>query len=181
VEPFGEAVCEGERMFGTVGYRPQVPGRTSTMEPQTMGRNAAIKKYRMHTRGQAIDLFSTGVDSPVVAELLSGPWIRRASELVTAEDGSRATRSGSGKLAEESIEVEWDGERACPTSFRRPGKRRRYQVETLVGYWVEERFWWDAAAYVSRRCFRVVVHTGAIYDLAFDRLTGRWLLVGIGD
>jgi hypothetical protein len=146
-----------------------------------MSRNAAIKKYRMHTQGQAIDLFSTGVDSPVVAELLRAPWIRRASELVAAGDGAEATRSGSGKLAEEPVDVEWDGESACPISFRRSGKRRRYQVEALVGYWVEERFWWDPAAHVSRRCFRVVAHTGAIYDLAYDRLAERWLLVGIGD
>jgi hypothetical protein len=146
-----------------------------------MGRNAEIKKYRMHTTGQAIDLFSTGVDSPVVAELLNGPWIRRASELVDAKDGASATRSGSGKLAEEPVEVEWDGESACPRSFYRPKKRRRYRVEALVGYWVEERCWWDAATHVSRRCFRVVAHTGAIYDLAYDRLAERWLLFGIGD
>ena len=129
-----------------------------------MSRNTAIKKYRMHTRGQAIDLFATGIDSPVVAELLSAPWIRRASELVDAKDGAEATRGGSGKLAEEPVEVAWDGERACPTSFRRSGTRRSYQVEALVGYWVEERFWWDESAHVSRRCFRVVAHSGAIYD-----------------
>jgi hypothetical protein len=163
-------------MFDTVEHPPFDQGARNTM-----GRNAAIKKYRMHTRGQAIDLFATGVDSPVVVELLSGPWIMRASELVEAKDGAAVTRGGSGKLAEEPIEVQWDGESACPRSFRRPGKRRLYQVETLVGYWVEERFWWDAAAHVSRRCFRVVVHTGAIYDLAYDRLAERWLLVGIGD
>jgi hypothetical protein len=33
---------------------------------------------------------------------------------------------------------------------------------------------------MSRRCFRVLTRDG-LYDLAYDRLNGRWLLVGIVD
>lgn len=146
-----------------------------------MGRNTAIKKYRVHRMGQAIDLFATGIDSPVVAELLDAPWIFRASQLVDPADGSERSRDAAGKRADEAIDVVWDGERACPVAFIRTESRRRYRVEALVAYWVEERNWWDEAAHVSRRCFRVVAHTGAIYDLAYDKLAEKWLLTGIGD
>ncbi len=144
-----------------------------------MGRNVAIRRYEMHPEGQAIGLFATGVRSPVVAELLRAPWITRASDLVTHDAAERD--GGAGKRVEGPVSVEWDGERACPVSFAIPGRRRRYEVEAVVGYWVDERFWWDAEAHVSRRCFRVLAHTGALYDLAYDKLGDSWLLVGIGD
>ncbi len=146
-----------------------------------MGRNGAIKRYDMHPEGQAIDLFATGVRSPIVAELLRAPWIARASDLLVKEDGPDGAREGAAKRVERSVIVEWDGERACPVSFTIPGKRVRYEVEALVGYWVDERFWWDEDAHVSRRCFRVLARTGALYDLAYDRLADSWLLIGIGD
>jgi hypothetical protein len=146
-----------------------------------MGRNNAIKRYTSHPEGQAIDLFATGVRSPVVAELLRAPWIARASDLLCREDGADGARGAASKRVEQPITVHWDGERRCPTRFSVPGRRDPYEVEALVGFWVEERFWWDPAAHVSRRCFRVIAHTGALYDLAYDRLAEEWLLVGIGD
>lgn len=146
-----------------------------------MGRNAAIKRYSSQPEGQPIDLFATGACSPVVAELLRAPWIARASDLLDARDGGEGARGDAGKRVERPIAVEWDGERRCPVSFSIPGRRRPYRVEALVGHWVEERFWWDEDAHVSRRCFRVIAHTGAVYDLAYDRLAESWLLVGIGD
>jgi hypothetical protein len=146
-----------------------------------MGRNAAIKGYVSDPEGQPIDLFATGVRSPVVAELLRAPWIFRASDLLREEDGADGARSAASKRVEQRVTVHWDGERRCPTWFAVPGRRNRYRVEALVGFWVEERFWWDPAAHVSRRCFRVIADTGALYDLAYDRLAEEWLLVGIGD
>jgi hypothetical protein len=138
-----------------------------------MGRNAAIKRYDMHPDGQPIDLFdSVRGRLPVVLELLKSPWIVRGSDLVRAEDAP------SGKRTAEEVTVAWDGERRCPTAFT--WKRHRYHVDALVQTWAVERRWWDVEQRVSRRCFRVLAR-GGVYDLAFDRLSGRWLLVGIVD
>ena len=52
------------------------------------------------------------------------------------------------------------------------GKRARREVE--------DRFWWDPEAHVSRRCFRVLARAG-VWDLAWDRISRTWSLVGIGD
>jgi hypothetical protein len=65
-----------------------------------------------------------------------------------------------------------------PAAFTLEG--RRYRVESLVQSWTVERAWWDPRARMSRRCFRVLTRDG-LYDLAYDRLNGRWLLVGIVD
>jgi hypothetical protein len=142
-----------------------------------MGRNATIKRYELHPQGQAIDLFARGARSPVVAELLSAPWISRASDLLSEE--ADAPYGGAGKRARREVDVEWDRTHGRPAAFRLEGKGR-YEVEALIGYWVEDRFWWDPAAHVSRRCFRVLARAG-VWDLAWDRITHTWSLVGIGD
>lgn len=138
-----------------------------------MGRNAAIKHYDLHPDGQPVDLFdSVRGRLPVILELLKSPWIVRGAELVTSEDAA------SGKRADEQVTVVWDGARRSPTAFRWKG--RRYCVDALVQTWAVERRWWDAERRVSRRCFRVLAR-GGVYDLAFDRLARRWLLVGVVD
>ena len=144
-----------------------------------MGRNADIKKYDLHPEGQPIDLFARGTRSPVVAELLSAPWLRRASELPGAREGSPEAGAGSGKRALREVTVDWDPGRGRPSAFHVPGKGR-YDVEALIGYWVEDRFWWDPETHVSRRCFRLLAR-GGVWDVAYDRLTQSWSLVGIGD
>ena len=142
-----------------------------------MGRNAQIKHYALHPEGQPIDLFARGTHSPIVAELLSSAWISRASDLLGEEDS--AATGGTGKRARREVTVEWDREHGRPAAFRVSGKGR-YEVEALIGYWVEDRFWWDPAAHVSRRCFRVLARAG-VWDLAWDRISRTWSLVGIGD
>ena len=143
-----------------------------------MGRNARIKQYDLHPEGQPIDLFARGARSPVVAELLTSPWIARASDLLGSGDDTAGGSSG-GKRAHREIAVEWDARHHRPTAFRIADKGR-YEVEALIGYWVEDRFWWDPDLHVSRRCFRVLARAG-VWDLSFDRLTNSWSLTGIGD
>jgi hypothetical protein len=46
--------------------------------------------------------------------------------------------------------------------------------------WAIERSWWDLRRRASRRCFRVLAR-GGLYDLAYDRVDSRWLLIGIVD
>ncbi|MBE0475773.1 MAG: hypothetical protein IBX62_01540 [Coriobacteriia bacterium] len=138
-----------------------------------MGRNPAIKRYRTHTRGQSADLFGDKRGRlPVVMELLRSPWVVRGSELPGCDGAA------PGKRVEREVEVEWDGERRVPAMFSWGG--RRYRVDALAQAWAVERAWWDPRERVSRRCFRVLAR-GGVYDLAYDRLTNRWLLVGIVD
>lgn len=138
-----------------------------------MGRNRAIKTFDPRKEGQPLDLF-TAADArlPVIVELLKSPWIMRASELATSDTGL------SGKRRDREITVVWDGARRAPTSFTLDG--RRYRIDALVQTWTLERAWWDPRKRLSRRCFRVLSR-GGLYDLAYDRLSGRWLLAGIVD
>jgi len=137
-----------------------------------MGRNRAIKEFDPKRPGQPLDLFEAqNTRLPVVLELLRSPWIMRASDLPPRP-------IGAGKRVEHEIDVVWDGTRSCPASFTYAG--RRYPVDALVQTWSVERSWWDLRTRMSRRCFRVLAR-GGLYDLAYDRIAGRWLLTGIGD
>jgi hypothetical protein len=119
-----------------------------------------------------MDLFDDGRGRlPIVLELLRSPWIRRASELA-AHDASAARRF------EKPIDVAWNGSRRAPGVFVLQG--RRYKVDALLQRWSVEQRWWREKERESRRCFRVLAR-GGVYDLAYDRLTDRWLLVGIVD
>jgi hypothetical protein len=139
----------------------------------TVGRNSAIKRYDATPAGQPLELLDTRRSRlPVILELPKSPWIVRASELVS-RDGVFAA-----KCADESIEVVWDPERQCPVEFSRDNKH--YRVDAVVQVWATERAWWDRRRRVSRRFFRVLAR-GGVYDLAFDRASGSWLLVGIQD
>jgi len=139
-----------------------------------MGRDHAIKEFDPATgNGQPLDLFS-GRDArrPVIVELLRSPWIVRGSQVAAGTSGH------GGKRRDEELDVVWDGARRAPSAFKMHGKR--YSVDALVQTWTLERAWWDPRARLSRRCFRVLAR-GGLYDLAYDCLTGRWLLVGIVD
>jgi hypothetical protein len=136
-----------------------------------VGRNAAIKGFDAHPPGQPQDLFSsTDGKRPVMLELLGSPWLRRVSDLPSGD--------GAGRRAERKVEVEWDGERARPDAFVSHGTR--HQVDAVVAQWAVERAWWDRANAVSRRCFRVIAR-GGVWDLAYDRMRGEWLITGVVD
>ena len=138
-----------------------------------MGRNAAIKQHSTSSLGQPAELFDTKHGRlPIILELLASPWIVRASDLRRG-DGSCAT-----KLAEEPVAVAWDAEHQYPSSFIRSG--RTYRIDAIVQIWVAERAWWDPRRKVSRRFWRVLAR-GGVYDLAYDREQGVWLLIGIQD
>ncbi|MHB1340292.1 MAG: DUF6504 family protein [Coriobacteriia bacterium] len=139
-----------------------------------MGRNRAIKAFDpAQDQAQALDLF-TGRDTrlPVVLELLKSPWVMRGSQV--AGSGSVS----AGKRREEVVDVSWDGTKRSPATF--VWRDKRYRVDALVQTWTIERGWWDPRRRISRRCFRVLAR-GGLYDLAYDRLAGVWLLVGVVD
>ena len=90
----------------------------------------------------------------------------------------RKDGSGAAKRAEEPVEVVWDPERRYPTAFTRDAKT--YRVDAIVQVWATERSWWDPRKRVSRRFWRVLAR-GGVYDLAYDRTSASWLLIGIQD
>ena len=94
----------------------------------------------------------------------------RASELVR-DDSSEAA-----KRREETIAVAWDARRRCPASFER--EARAYRIDAVIQVWAVERFWWNPRKRISRRYWRVIAR-GGTYDLAYDRLERRWLLLGV--
>ncbi len=74
--------------------------------------------------------------------------------------------------------VDWDAERQYPTAFARGS--RAYRIDGIVQIWAADRSWWDPRRRVSRRYWRVLAR-GGVYDLAYDRATGAWMLIGIQD
>jgi len=138
-----------------------------------VGHNAAIKQFTATPAGQPLELFDQEHERlPVVLELFASPWIVRAAELTPGE-GSNAV-----KHASEALEVTWDAVRQHPLAFKRD--ERLYPVDTVVQSWAVERAWWDPHQRVSRRFWRVL-SAGGVYDIAYNREDGRWLLMGIQD
>jgi len=139
-----------------------------------MVRNAAIKRYELLRGGCALGLFDSSEERRLaVLDLLSTEWFCRASELDCAGD------AGVGRRIREPVAVTWSAEDRCPVAFARGG--REYHVESIVQTWAVEHAWWDPAEHISRRCWRVLTKDGGPYDLAFDRMACRWILLGIQD
>jgi len=139
-----------------------------------VGRNAAIKEYRSLPEGLPLDLFDSAEGRrPIVLDLLATVWLVRASELRRPGDGGLGRRIG------EPVAVSWEATGRSPAAFAWRG--RVYDVTSVVQTWAVEHAWWDAGARVSRRCWRVLAGDGGTYDLAFDRVTGTCLLLGMQD
>ena len=67
---------------------------------------------------------------------------------------------------------------------RRCGKGRRTRKRRVVRVlerWREVGPWWDEEVRVDRLVFRVLLSGGAVVDLALERASGEWLLVGMVD
>jgi len=139
-----------------------------------VGHNAAIKHYVPLPDGRPLDLFDSAEGlRPVVRDLLATPWLVRASELRRPGDGGLGRRIG------EPVIVSWDASTLSPAAFVWRG--RVYALESVVQTWAVEHAWWDAERQISQRCWRVLARSGGTYDLAFDRLTGAWILLGMQD
>lgn len=139
-----------------------------------MGRNSAIKRYEPLAEGRPLDLFDSAEGRrPVVRDLLTTPWLVRASDIAGTGD------SGAGRKVCEPIVVSWDAEERRPHGFVRGGEFQR--VSGIAQTWAVDRRWWEPDRHVSQRCWRILTESGAVYDLAFDRVSGTWLLLGIVD
>lgn len=143
-------------------------------EGSPVGRNSAIKRYLPLSQGRAVDLFdSLEGRRPVLLDLQATPWFVSASTLQRPGD------AGLGRRIDEPVAVSWEASTLSPATFTWRG--RTHRVESTIQTWAVEHGWWDVSKQVSQRCWRVLASGGATYDLAFDRLTGTWLLLGMQD
>jgi hypothetical protein len=137
-----------------------------------------IHRYPLRPPRFEEPLFPTRESRRAVAEhLASAPWLSRGSEL----------RRGNGQAAhsrEEPAHVLWraDGRaylvRRCGRGRRRTRKRR---VVRVLERWREIGSWWDAEGRVDRLVYRVLLAGGSVVDLALERTSGEWLLMGVAD
>ena len=137
-----------------------------------------IHRYPSRPPGFEEPLFPTAESRKAVAEhLVRAPWLSRGSEL----------RRGSGQAArrcEEAAHVLRRGDgraylvRRCRHGQRRTRKRR---VVRVLERWREIGSWWEAEGGVDRLVFRVLLAGGPVVDLALERTSGEWLLVGVVD
>jgi hypothetical protein len=137
-----------------------------------VGRNTAIKRFDPAT-GKTADMFSAKEGRlSVVVEMLKSPWIARGSDFVHEQDAALGKRRG------EPVSVAWNALGRAPAAFE--WHARDYPVEQVIQVWAIELYWWDLRRRVSRRCWRVLAR-GGTYDLAYDRLERRWLLLSEQD
>jgi hypothetical protein len=139
-----------------------------------------IHRYPLRPPRFEEPLFPTRESRRAVAEhLASAPWLLRASELP----------EGSGQAArwcEEPAHVlrRADGRaylvRRCGKGHRK-GSLRKRRVVRVLERWREVGSWWDAERRVDRLVFRVLLAGGSVVDLALERTSGEWLLMGVAD
>jgi hypothetical protein len=136
-----------------------------------------IHRYPSRPPGFEEPLFPTAESRKIVAEhLASAPWLSRGSEL----------RRGSGQAAHSREEPAHVLRRADGRAYlvRRCGKGRRTRkrlVVRVLEHWREVGLWWEPERRVDRLVFRVLLSGGAVVDLALERASGEWLLVGMVD
>jgi hypothetical protein len=141
-----------------------------------------IHRYPSRPPGIEEPLFPTRESRRTVAEhLANAPWLSRGSEL--SGGNGQAVR-----WCEEPAHVlrGADGRaylvRRCGNGRRR-GRRRtcKMRVVRVLERWREVGPWWDTGGGVDRLVFRVLLAGGAVVDLALERASGEWLLVGVSD
>lgn len=139
-----------------------------------------IHHYPLRPPGFEEPLFPTLESRWAIAEhLASAPWLSRGSELPRG-NGETVRR------CEKPAHVLWraDGRaylvRRCPNGPHK-GSLCKRRVVRVLERWREIGSWWDAERRMDRLVFRVLLAGGAVVDLAFERTSGEWLLVGVAD
>ena len=139
-----------------------------------------IHRYPLRPEGFEEPLFPTAESRKAVAEhLASAPWLYRASELLgrsgqaahSREEPAHVLRRGDGRAYLVRRCGDW----------RRKGSLCKRRVVRVLERWREVGPWWDAERRVDRLVFRVLLAGGAVVDLALERASGKWLVVGVVD
>ena len=160
-----------------------------------------IHDYPLRPAGFVEPLFWGSESRRAVMEhLAASTWLSRATELVGESadlKGAHGTDIGvrSGRTARavnEPVKLERSEEDEALLLFR-SGQRSRCRSATLRGRpakravrSVEERSrevrdWWDEEATRDLLLYRLALSDGSVVDVAKDRSTGEWSLLGVVD
>ena len=139
-----------------------------------------IHNYPSRPPGFEEPLFPTAESRKAVAEhLANAPWLSRASELRRGDGLAAHRREVPAHMLRRA-----DGRtylvRRC-TNGRREGSLRKRRMVRVLERWREVRSWWEPDRRVDRLVFRVLLAGGAVVDLALERSSGEWLVVGVVD
>jgi hypothetical protein len=139
-----------------------------------------IHRYPSRPPGFEEPLFPTPESRKAVAEhLASAPWLSRGSELDRGSGQAAHSREEPAHVLRRA-----DGRayliRRCGNG-RREGFLRKRRVVRVLERWREVRCWWEPERRVDRLIFRVLLVGGTVVDLALERASGEWLLVGMVD
>lgn len=140
-----------------------------------------IRRYPLRPVGFEEPLFPTRESKRIVAEhLLGAPWLGRASDLPRrAGDAARAP--------DEPVELRRLRGDVLKLVRREPhGRRRRRSWEgrlvvAVLDRWREVGEWWTEGGGRDRTVFRLLLSGGPIVEVAGERASGAWVLVGIED
>jgi hypothetical protein len=140
-----------------------------------------VHRYPLRPPGFEEPLFPTPESKRAIADHLArASWLVRASEVRRKSTGKTAHR----REEPAHVVVRKDGRayvvRRCGDGRRRTHKRR---VVRVLERWREVGFWWEAEPErrVDRLLFRVLLSGGAVVDLALERSSGEWIMVGVVD
>ncbi len=140
-----------------------------------LGTNVSeIHAYPLRPEGFAEPLFPTAESRRAVMEhFLRSGWLWRASSLERGAGSSAHTRREPAKVRRRR-----DGR---PELVRRCGRRQhRRIVAQVLERWREVRGWWEDDG-EDRFLYRLLLADGAVVDLARERVSGEWFLVGVVD
>jgi hypothetical protein len=139
-----------------------------------------IHRYPSRPPGFEEPLFPTAESRRAVAEHLAGaPWLSRGSALDPGSGQAAHSREEPAHVLRRA-----DGRvyliRRCGNG-RRKGSLRKRRVVRVMERWREVALWWEPGRRVDRLVFRLLLAGGAVVDLALERASGEWLLVGVVD
>ncbi len=126
----------------------------------------------------------------VMEHFLKAPWLWRASEF-RAANALTAGRAGNPEVVEDTtahrrlerahVFRRKDGRAYLVRRRGRPPNWCKRRVGCVIGRWRVVGGWWMEGRSVDRVVFRVELAGGVILDLARERDSGEWLVLGIVD
>ena len=161
-----------------------------------MGEHATVSeihRYPIRPEGFEEPLFHGRASRAAVMEhFLGAPWLRRASELSDREGTGQVARAKREPLEVRRAASDRGGGGAlvvsglpCPrrrgSGVRRRVRRRPRRVARVLARWREVRGWWGDEGGEDRFLYRLLLEGGAVVDVARERSSGEWALVGVAD
>jgi hypothetical protein len=138
-----------------------------------------IHRYPLRPAGFEEPLFPTATSRRAIAEHLAhSSWLFRAPEL--AADPGLA--SGEAVHRRREIVHLFRRDDGWAYLVRRCGRRTtKRRIVRMLESWREVGRWWEGEDSVDRLVYRVLLEGGAVVDLALEKSSSEWLLVGVVD